>query len=71
MIKKAINIKTKASLQLFSRIKKIDFEYPKSYKPVKKKKDKANWDYKNKNKSIENLSATNISQSQAQASKKK
>lgn len=49
MVEKTINIKAKASLQLSSKIKKIDFKYSKRYKPAKKNKtNKNNWDYQNK-----------------------
>lgn len=60
-MKKAIDAKIKASLQLPSEIKNINFQYPKSYRPAKKNKDKANRDHENKIKSTQNLSPINIS----------
>lgn len=42
MIKKAIDVEAKASLQSFFETREIDFKYPKAYKLLpKKKKDKA------------------------------
>lgn len=51
MVDKAINVKIKASFQPPLGIKKTDFRYLKGYKLAKKDKNKANQDYKNKNKS--------------------
>ena len=51
MVKKTIDIKVKASLQLLSRIRKIDFKCPKGYRPsAKKEKNKASWEYQDRDK---------------------
>ncbi len=75
MVKKAVNVEAKASLQLHSGTREIDSKCPRSYKPsVKKDKDNTNqehWDRdKNKNKAKSyNLSSAN-SQPSTQAFKK-
>lgn len=66
MIEKTINVKAKASLQPLSKIREISFKYLKSYRLVKKDKDKANWvlwnQDENKNKFTQNSTPINISQ---------
>lgn len=66
----AANVKAKISLQLSLKIKKIDSRCSKSYRPAKKDKNEVNSDYRDKNKSIQNISLINISQLYAQTSKK-
>lgn len=72
MVKKAINIETKASLQLPSEIKKIESRCPKSYRSTKKNQNNANLEYwdRDKIKSTYNPSFANIREPQTQASKK-
>ena len=49
VVEKIVNAKAKASLQLPSRIREINFRYPKRYKPlVKKDKDNAYWKQRDK-----------------------
>ncbi len=75
VIEKAINIEVKASLQLPFKIREIDSRYLRNYRPsIKKNKDDANREYRNRNKDkhkakSHNISPTN-SQPQTQASKK-
>ncbi len=46
MIEKAVDVKTKASLQPSFGTREIDSKCPKSYRPlVKKDKDDTNWKY--------------------------
>lgn len=62
MVKKAVNVEAKASLQLFSEIRKINSKYPKGYRLTKKNKNKTNQEYQNRNKTrFHNLSFTNTS----------
>lgn len=72
VIKNAIDVKAKTSLQLPSKIKKINFKYLRGYRLAKK--DEINRDYwknRDKNKSTQNFTpANNINQFQAQTSKK-
>lgn len=72
VIKNTIDVEAKTSLQLLSKIKKINSKYPKSYKLAKK--DETNQDYwknRDKNKFTQNFTpANNTNQFQAQTSKK-
>lgn len=60
-MEKTVNIEAKTSLQLPSKIRKIDFKCLKGYKLAKKDMDKANQNDqdKDKNKSTQNSTPTN------------
>ncbi len=71
MVEKAVDIKTKVSLQLPSEIKKIDSRYPKGYRPsAKKNKDEATWKCQDRIKTKSHNPSPANSQPQTQASKK-
>lgn len=66
VVEKAVNIKIKPSLQPPSKTRKIDFRYPKGYRPTKKDEsshDKQDHQDENKAKSTQNpILTNNISQ---------
>lgn len=77
MVKKAVDVKAKASLQPSFGTREIDSKCPKGYRPlVKKDKDVTNWKYqdevsnKDKNKAKLYISSFANSLPQTQASKK-
>lgn len=48
--KKNLNTEAKTSLQQSSKKRKVNSRCRKDYKPIKKDKDKANWEYLNRDK---------------------
>lgn len=74
VVEKTVNVEIKASLQLFSGTREINFKYPKGYRPLSKKnKFEANWEHWDKDKDKakpHNLYPPNTNQLQTQASKK-
>ena len=76
MVKKAVNVEAKASLQSYSMIREIDSICPKRHRSsIKKDKDNAYWEYRdegsNKNKEkAKSHPLSSANQPQTQASKK-
>ncbi len=50
IVEKTVDIEAKASLQPLSRKREIDFKCPKSYRSIKKDKDEANLEYRDRDK---------------------
>ncbi len=60
IVEKAIDIEVKTSLKLPSGTRKIDFRYPKGYRPVvKKDKDNSNQEYRDEDKNKDKTKSHN------------